>query len=65
MKGAAGSLTGELASLADLTSLTLWGNNIGADGAREIAASLTGLTSLIGRGTASARARIRCDQQEQ
>ncbi len=39
-------LADKLQSLTGLTSLDLWSNNIGADGARAIAASLTGLTSL-------------------
>jgi internalin A len=43
-------LTASLKSLTGLTSLNLWGNNIGADGARDIAASLTSLTSLNLRG---------------
>ncbi len=37
---------GKLPSLPDLASLVLWGIDIGDDGARAIAASLTGLTSL-------------------
>jgi hypothetical protein len=39
-------LADKLRALTGLTSLTLWNNNIGDEGARAIAASLTSLTSL-------------------
>ena len=53
-------LASKLQSLTGLTSLNLWGNSIGAEGAQAIAAQLTGLTSLNLGATASApRARRR------